>query len=312
MPYQATCLTRPLFGWKRAADHLRRFRKVLLFPPKGSGKSPWGSGTALYLTFLDNEPAAEVYALASDKDQARTVHRDGQIMIEHAPELADRCEVLRDSIYIPSTRSMFKVLSADASGHHGWRPHAVIIDELQQQRNRDQLEVAKKSMAKRRQPVLILMAHAGTDEESIAYEEYSYAKGVLAGTLTDDALLPVIFEAREDEDWQSEATWRRVNPGYGVTVQADGIAMEAREAGNEPRKLNDFLRFHLNRWTNQATACCRSTGGRRVRCRRSTCACWRRMTPRAVWTWRSRSTLHRSSSWCACRCRWVCRSRWRK
>lgn len=36
--------------------------------------------------------------------------------------------------------------------------------------------------------------------------------------------------------------------------QADAIAQEALEAANEPRKLNDFLRFQLNRWTNQATA----------------------------------------------------------
>jgi phage terminase large subunit-like protein len=252
--YQAQLLTRPLFGWKRASDGLRRFRKLFLFAPKGSGKSPWGSGTGLYLTLFDNEPAAEVYALASDKDQARTVHRDAQVMIEHAPDLEALCEVLRDSIHVASTRSAFKVLSADASGHHGWRPHAVIIDEFQEQRNRDQLEVAKKSMAKRRQPVLILMAHAGTDEESICAEEYHYAKGVLSGTLTDETLLPVIFEATEDDDWQSPDVWRRVNPGFGVTVQPHGIEMEAMEAANEPRKLNDFLRYHLNRWTNQATA----------------------------------------------------------
>jgi phage terminase large subunit-like protein len=177
--------------------------------------------------------------------------------------------VLKDSIYIPATRSTFKVLSADATGHHGWRPHAVIIDELQQQRTRDQLEVAKKSMPKRRQPVLILMAHAGTDDESICFEEYTYAKGVIAGTLTDEQLLPVIFEATETDDWQAEDVWRRVNPGYGVTVQPDAIAQEALEAKNEPRKLNDFLRFQLNRWTNQATAwlplewwtACRSTAG---------------------------------------------------
>ncbi len=165
---------------------------------------------------------------------------------------AARCSRIR--IYIPSTRSTFKVLSADARGHHGWRPHGVIIDELQEQRSRDQLEVAKKSMPKRRQPVLILMAHAGTDEESIAFEEYSYAKSVISGTLTDETLLPVIFEAAESDDWQAESTWRKVNPGYGVTVQADAIAQEALEAANEPRKLNDFLRFQLNRWTNQATA----------------------------------------------------------
>jgi phage terminase large subunit-like protein len=86
LPYQVKLLTRPLFGWKRTTDNLRRFRKVTLFAPKGAGKSPWGSGTGLYLTFFDNEPAAEVYALASDKEQARTVHHDAQIMLEHAPE----------------------------------------------------------------------------------------------------------------------------------------------------------------------------------------------------------------------------------
>lgn len=254
LPWQTKLLTRPLFGWKRAADGLRRFRKVFLFAPKGSGKSPWCSGTGLYLTLFDDEPAAEVFALASDKEQARTVHGDAQLFVEGAPELAERCEVLKDSIFVRSTRSTFKVLSADASGHHGWRPHAVIIDELQQQRNRDQLEVAKKSMPKRRQPVLILAAHAGTDDESICFEEYRYAQGVIDGTLHDEQLLPVVFEAPESADWSAEETWRRANPGYGVTVQPSAIEQEALEAKNEPRKLNDFLRFQLNRWTNQATA----------------------------------------------------------
>ncbi len=254
LPYQAKLLTRPLFGWKRAIDGLRRFGTVFFWGPKGSGKSPWESGTGTYLTFFDDESAAEVYALAKDKDQAKVVHGDAQIMIELAPELAERCEVLRDSIYVPATRSTFKVLSADATGHHGWRPHAVLIDELQEQRSRDQLEVAKQSMTKRRQPVLLMAGHAGTDQESIAFEQYSYAKAVIDGTLHDEQLLPVIFEAGENDDWQSEETWRRVNPGYGITVQPRVIAQQALEAANEPRKLNDFKRYQLNIWTNAATA----------------------------------------------------------
>jgi phage terminase large subunit-like protein len=254
LPYQKQLLTRPLFGWRRASDGLRRFRKVTWFSPKANGKSPWGGGTGLYLLLFDHEPAAEIYSLASDREQGRVVHSNSQVMVETSPELASLCEVLKDSIYVPATRSTFKVLSADATGHHGWRPHAVILDEIQLQRNRDQLEVARRSMSKRRQPVLILMGHAGTDEESIGYEEFSYAKGVINGTLVDDQLLPVIFEASETDDWQSEDTWRKVNPGYGVTLQAEGLAMEAQEAANEPRKLNDFKRYHLNIWTNQATA----------------------------------------------------------
>ena len=254
LPYQVKLLTRPLFGWKRSVDHLRRFRRVTLFSPKGSGKSPWGSGTGLYLLLFDGEPSAEIYALASDREQGRVVHRDGQVMVEGSPDLAARCEVLKDSIFVPQTNSTFKVLSADATSAHGWRPSGVILDEIQLQKNRDLLEVARRSMSKRRQPVLIAMGHAGTDEESIGFEEWQYAKGVIAGTLTDETLLPIVFEMAPEDDWQSPETWKKVNPGYGVTIQADGLAMEAHEAANEPRKRNDFLRYHLNVWTNQATS----------------------------------------------------------
>jgi phage terminase large subunit-like protein len=92
------------------------------------------------------------------------------------------------------------------------------------------------------------------DDESICYEEYEYAKRVLSGTVPDETCLPVIFEAQAGDDWTDPVLWQRTNPGHGVTVKQDAIAAECQEALVEPRKRNDFLRFHLNRWTNQATA----------------------------------------------------------
>jgi phage terminase large subunit-like protein len=254
LPYQAKLLTRPLFGWKRAADDLRRFRKVFAFIPKGAGKSPWAAGTGLYLLFCDGEAAAEVYAIASDKLQARTVHDNAKIMVEQSRHLAGRAEVLRDSIYVPATRSVYQVLAAEALSAHGKRPHAVILDEFHTQRNRDLFEAFRKSLAKRRQPLMVLISHAGDDDESICYEEYELAKQVLSGSHPDETCLPVIFEAAPGDDWTAPAVWRKVNPGHGITIQHDGIATEALEAQAEPRKLNDFLRFHLNRWTNSAVA----------------------------------------------------------
>lgn len=254
LEYQAKLLTRPIFGWKRAIDGLRRFRKVFAFLPKGAGKSPWGSGTALYCTIMDDEPAAEVYAVAADKNQARVVHTNAKIMVEESPDLLEECEVLRDSIYHTSSRSALQVLSSDAATKHGFRPHVVIFDEMHAQKNRDLYEALKKSMPKRRQPLMIIITHAGDDDEGICYEEYEYAKGVLAGSITDATCLPVIFEMTPDDDWTDPKVWRRVNPGHGITVKTDGIAAECEEAKAEPRKLNDFLRYHGNRWVNQAVA----------------------------------------------------------
>lgn len=256
LDYQKKLLTRPLFGWKRA-DGIRRFSTVFAFLPKGAGKSPWAAGTGLYLVRCDGEFGAEVYAVATDRNQARTVHTNAKYMVEDSPYLLDGAEILKDSIYWADTRSTFIVLSSDASSAHGKRPHGIIFDELHGfsgERYRELYEALKKSMIKRRQPLLIMITHSGTDDESLCFEEYEYAKAVLSGTIQDDAFLPVVFEADPSDDWASPEVHRRVNPGYGVTVRPDGVEQECLEARNDPRKRNDFLRYHLNRWVNQATA----------------------------------------------------------
>jgi phage terminase large subunit-like protein len=175
-------------------------------------------------------------------------------MVEESPDLLEMCEVLRDSIYHAGSRSSYRVLSSDASTKHGFRPHGIIFDEIHNQKDRNLFEALTKSMKKRRQPLLITITHAGEEDEGIAYEEYSYAKQVLSGTVKDETALPVIFEATTDDDWTSEAVWRRVNPGHGITVQHEAIKAECEKAKVEPRKLNDFLRFTLNRWVNAASA----------------------------------------------------------
>lgn len=254
MEYQAKLLTRPLFGWKRVSDGHRRFGKVFGFLPKGAGKSPWAAGTGIYLARCDGEAAAEVYAVANDRQQARTVHDNAKIMIEKAPLLFAGCEILKDSIYWKDSHSVYMVLSADAATAHGKRPHGVIFDEFHGQRDRDLYEALKKSLIKRRQPVMLIITHAGTDDEGICYEEYEYAKGVLSGTIPDDTCLPVIFEMQPGDDWTDPAVLRRVNPGTDITVKHEKVMAEVLEAQHEPRKLNDVLRFHGNRWVNQATA----------------------------------------------------------
>lgn len=257
LEYQAKLLTRPIFGWKRASDGLRRFRKTFDFIPKGGGKSPWAAGTGVYLARCDGEMAAEVYALANDRNQARTVHTNAKYMVEDSPHLSDGVEITKDAIYWQDTRSTYMVLSSDASSAHGKRPHGLIFDELHGysgDKDRELFEALRKSLIKRRQPLLIMVTHSGTDDESICFEEYEYAKALLSGSIEDDTHLPVIFEAAPEQDWQSPELHAKVNPGYGITVKADAVEMECAEAVNDPRKRNDFLRYHLNRWVNQATA----------------------------------------------------------
>lgn len=255
LDYQTQLILRPLFGWVRQ-DGVRRFVKAYIQIPKKNGKTQLIAGLALYMLLCDNEPGAEVYVAAADREQARVLFSAAKAMVEHHPQLAKRCVVYRNQIVrADDPTAFFQVLSADAAGKHGPNIHCLIIDELHAQPDRDLFETLTRGVVARRQPLIIEITTAGDDDESICYEEYDYAKRVLSGTIQDERHLPVIFEADpKEDDWQDPRVWERVNPGLGITIQRDKFEGFALEAANEPRKRNDFLRFHLNRWVNQATA----------------------------------------------------------
>lgn len=253
LAYQAA-LVRAAFGWKRAIDGLRRFRKVFLAVPKGNGKSPFGAGLGLLLAFFDGEAGSEVYAVAADKKQAGIVFNSAKTMVERNTRWSGQLDVLRDSITARGSTECFQVLSSDASTKHGFRPHGIIYDEFHAAPDRELFETLYRGMGKRAQAMLVMITTAGDDDESICFEEWDYARRVLKREIRDDAYLPMIFELRPDEDWASVEALKRVNPGYGVTMKADYFETEIAAAQSEPRKRNSFIQLHGNRWTNQATA----------------------------------------------------------
>jgi phage terminase large subunit-like protein len=254
LDYQIQLILRPIFGWVDAAG-LRRFQKAYIEIPKKNGKTQLIAGLALYMLLADGEPGAEVYVAAADREQARILFAAAKSMVEANPQLQKRLVVYRNSIVRADDPSaFFQVLSSEAATKHGPNIHCLIIDELHAQPDRDLFETLTRGVIARSQPLILLITTAGDDDESICFEEYDYARRVLNRTITDERHLPVIFEADPKDDWTAPALWRRVNPALGVTISEDKIAGLATQARNEPRKLNDFLRYHLNRWVNQATA----------------------------------------------------------
>lgn len=254
LDYQVQLILRPIFGWVDA-EGLRRFRKAFIEVPKKNGKTQLVAGLGLYMLLADNEPGAEVYVAAADREQARILFDAAKAMVEAHPALRKRLEVYRNRIVRRDDPSaFFQVLSAEAATKHGPNIHCLIIDELHAQPDRELFETLTRGVIARRQPLILLITTAGDDDESICYEEYEYAKRVLSGTIVDERHLPVIFEAGPKEDWSDPQVLARVNPGCGHTIKLETLVDGAREATNEPRKRNDFLRYHTNRWVNQATA----------------------------------------------------------
>ncbi len=251
--WQRDQIIRPMFGWKRKSDGCRRFRKAYIELPRKNGKSTLSAGLALYMLFADGEPGAEVFSAASDRDQASIVFNEARSMVESSPALAKLAEVYKRSIVVTSTRSVYKVLSADAFTKHGLNASGIVFDELHAQPNRDLFDVLNTSTGARQQPMMVMITTAGYDRTSICYEQHEYARKVLNGVIDDAELFAYIAAADDRDDWTSPKTWAKANPGMGVTVKADYLEAEAKRAQNVPAYQNTFRRLHLNQWTSQET-----------------------------------------------------------
>lgn len=252
MEWEQDEILRPLFGWKRW-DGSRRYRQAWIEVPRKNDKTTLAAGISLYLTLADGEPGAEVYAAAADKDQARICFDIAAAMVQSSSALGVRCEIYRNTIVVGATFSKYSVLSADAFTKHGLNAHGVVVDEVHAQKTRDLIDVLHTSTGSRRQPLEVYITTAGYDRHSIAHEMHEHALRVLADPAIDEALLVVIYAARPEDDWKSEETWRRANPGLGRSKKLEYMRQECNRATQIPGYLNTFKRLDLNIWTEQAS-----------------------------------------------------------
>lgn len=250
--------TGALFGWKRE-DGTRRYREAFIYVPKKNGKSPWVAGMLCFVLFTDNEPAAQIYAAACDRDQASIVYKHASEMIKSQPALNKKVKHYKSfrSIEKQDDLSVFRVLSSDVHTKDGLNTHFYIIDEVHRHKTPDLIELLEAGVASRRQPLGVYITTADSDRPSVCNDKLKYAHGVCKPiddpTRVDDhAFLPVIYEATKDDDWESEKTWERVNPNYGLTVKKEYMERLCQKAKLQPSYEATFKRLHLNIVTGQA------------------------------------------------------------
>jgi phage terminase large subunit-like protein len=200
-------------------DGSLRHRTALVGMARKNGKSALGSGIALW-SLIMGVNGGEVYSCAADKNQARIVFGDAKRMIEAEPELSELCNVYRDAIEMPSTGSVYRVLSSEAFSKEGLSPTCVIFDELHATPNRELFDVMTLGMGARREPILIGITTAGvksdnTGQDSIAYWLYQYGKRIANGEIDDSSFFMAWWEAQAESDHHDIETWKAANPAFG-------------------------------------------------------------------------------------------------
>lgn len=249
LPWQETII-RDLFGVVRE-DGTRQFRTAYIEIGKKNGKSELAAAIALYLLYADNEPSAEVFSAAADRQQASIVYDVARRMTEMTPALLKRSKVMAASKRIVnySNAGYYQVVSADVGGKHGYSISGLIFDEIHNQPNRKLWDVLTKGSGDaRRQALHVAITTAGTDRNSICYELHTKAMDLLEGRRVDPTFYPVVYSLPMDEDWGDEVNWYKANPSLGYTVPIERMREAYLQAQENPAEENVFRQLRLDQW----------------------------------------------------------------
>ncbi|MGA5819721.1 terminase large subunit domain-containing protein [Kitasatospora sp. NPDC094028] len=237
----------------------RQYWTYLLLVPRKNSKSLLGAGLAIDGLF--DEPGAEVYSCAADKEQAKIIFREVRQAVEMSPELDSKqgglLKVYRDAIEYPATGSVYRALSSEAFTKEGLNPSRTLFDELHAQPNWELWNVMNQGSDTRQQPLLVAISTFGvrTDssgEDSVCYAQYQYAKRLMKGEAEDPRYGARIYETNERVrgfDYKDPKVWAGANPAMGDFLDEEKMLAALRKTPEA-----DFKTKRLNVWVTSAKA----------------------------------------------------------
>lgn len=245
------------YGWRRA-DGYRRFSRAYEEVARKNGKSTWTGPQGAYLFMMDGEIGAEVYAVATTREQAMTVFKPAfdnfKRWARRSPGVARSFNIFNglNQEKISLDTSVFKPLPANADNLDGLNPSAILFDELHAQKTRDVWDVMVSALGARTQPLLSAITTAGFILDGICTEIRGYTISVLEGKRLDDSQFGYVYTLDDGDDPLDERNWIKANPGLGRSKTIEYMRTQARTAAALPSAMANFKTKDLNIWCNDA------------------------------------------------------------
>ena len=256
-PFQVLIIC-AIYGFRLKRDRSKRMvQDVIVYIPRKAGKSTLTALIALYeLAFGD--AGAEVYTVATNRDQASIVFTTAKGFIETLPR-----EV--SGLFIPGkftivkngdSQSVFKALSRDTKRTgDGLNPSCAIIDEASQIVDRNTIEVLHSGMVARANPLRLYITTASFTRDTKFFEDLQVMEHILHQDVPDNPRwFGLLYSLDAGDDWRDPTVWHKANPMHNISVSHDAIASRCEEAKIKPAALNEFLCKTLNVYVSAETA----------------------------------------------------------
>ena len=221
--------------------------------------SPMAAGIGHYMLTALRKIRAEIYAAATDKDQAAIMFRDAVAMWDRSPALKRR---LIASGINPvwqltnlETASFFKPISSEKKGKSGIRPFCGLIDEVHEHRDNSVIEMLRAGTKGNQDALLLEITNSGFDRNSVCGSEHQYSIEVVTGLKDNDAWFAYVCALDDDDDpFEDESCWVKANPNLGISIHPPFIREQVAEAKGMPSKEGLVRRLHFCQWTDSESS----------------------------------------------------------
>lgn len=230
-----------LFGFVDSKTGFRKYREAFFMVARKNGKSTMLAGIALYMLLADGEAGAEVYSVATKKDQAKIIFDEVCHMVSQSPYLRKHIKKRKSDLYFSASMSKLQPLGKNSDTLDGLNSSCVILDEAHAVKDRNLYEVMKQSQSARTQPLFVTITTAGTVRECIFDDIYSYACKVADGVITDQTFLPIVYELDSKAEWKDPGAWFKPNPGLGRIKKLEDLMAKVERAKQSPKDLSGIL-----------------------------------------------------------------------
>lgn len=242
-----------IFGWINKVTLRRRFRVADVIVPRKNAKSTLAAVIGLYMFAVDGEFGAEVYSGATSQDQAMEVFRPALLMARATPRFCQAYGITVNASNLSITENNSKFEPVIGKPGDGASPSCAIVDEYHEHKTSELFDTMQTGMGARSHPLILVITTAGADISGPCYLHQVEGQKILEGVLDNEQRFVIIFTIDEGDDWTSEEVLRKANPNFGVSIDADFLQQQQRDAIADQRKQNVFKTKHLDVWVAAAS-----------------------------------------------------------
>ena len=231
----------------------RLIRSAYIFVPRKFSKTTSAASLAVYdMLFGDNN--AQAYIGANSYEQAKICFDEIRAIMRDIDPGEKHFRVNREKITFKDRGrdSLIRCLTANAKTQDGLHASLVIMDEYAQARNTatkngaDLKNVLTTSMGPRREPLILIITTASDVIDGPFAHELEGVKKVLRGEAENDTMFAALFMPDVDDEESDPATWRKIQPHLGITIQPDYYEKEWANAQLSAENMLAFRTKMLN------------------------------------------------------------------